>query len=100
MYVRSNDGWLGSEEGTEIKADLEMNEVPTLCDHSHKHMVLRGHNKGITRTAQAAVYPHKLCEALVKEITTRSRTLRSEGSVAVVSAEKIGIDIEQKVPTS
>ena len=83
---------------TRFESDFEFEQIAPQCDGTHKHMILRGHNKNGSRTAQAAVYPEAMCDLILKEIQTRSSKIRSGGSVPAFGVKHVD-ELEKKVPT-
>ena len=59
------------------------------CDGSHQHCVLKGSDAGGSRTAQAAVYPQPMCDLLISEMQTTSRSIRSGGRAAEIHAHRL-----------
>ena len=68
---------------TRLESSFPPHHQPRQCDHSHRHCVLRGNNAQGTRTAQAAMYPHPLCHAILDEVSHVSAEIRDGGSTGI-----------------
>ena len=52
---------------TDLLSSASLN-LSRRCDCSHQHLQLQGANRSGSRTAQAAVYPDGLCDAVLREV--------------------------------
>ena len=73
-----------TKKTTELKGNRPFHSQPPRCDGSHRHCILRGHDSGGSRTAQAAVYPKAMCQLILDEVASTSEEIRSGGRTAEV----------------
>ena len=74
-----------------LLANRPFSSEPPQCDQSHQHCVLRGSDRFGVRTAQAAVYPPRLCSLLLDEISQTSDTITSGGRAAEINISQLKI---------
>ena len=84
------------QKSTDIESDQPLPELCRYCDRSHQHVHLRGSNKMGTRTAQAAVYPDGLCDAILQSVH-RISTKQSGGRICIQTTQLQGKDMIQSV---
>ena len=66
-------------------SDFSLTGMNTRCDKTHSHQQLRGSGPQGSRTASAAQYPTKLCDAILDSITA-SRSTPQDGGRRLPSA--------------
>ena len=65
-----NDNGAPVKKATAMVANVKMNRTAKRCNGHHgvQHAVLQGSVGGINRTAMAAVYPMRMCRAIVEDV--------------------------------
>ena len=69
MFGAKVDGKCARKK-TEVLSSFDVSGLERRCDGSHDHVQLRGNNSIGTRTAQTAVYPNGLCNAILGSLQT------------------------------
>ena len=88
MLGANSDG-IPTKKATELRSNRPFHTQPPRCDGGHQHCILRGHDSGGSRTAQAAVYPQAMCDLILKETTATSSEIRSGGRAAEINTHRL-----------
>ena len=78
-----------TKKRTQLQSNKQFHSPPPQCDGSHRHCVLRGSDSLGSRTAQAAVYPQKMCDKILTEITLTSNEIQHGGRAADVHLHRV-----------
>ena len=71
---------------TQVLSNTRFHSDPPQCDGSHRHCILRGSDSMGSRTAQAAVYPQKMCDKILDEIRLTSSEIQHRGESGICSS--------------
>ena len=78
MYGAAQDG-VPTRKHSKFVPDFPLKGMDTRCDKTHSHQQLRGSGPLGSRTASAARYPPKLCDAILDSITASRSTPQDGG---------------------
>ena len=84
MYGAAQDE-VPTRKSSKFVPDFPLTGMGTRCDKTHAHQQLRGSAPSGSRTAMAARYPPKLCNAILDNITA-SRSTPQDGGRRLPSA--------------